>query len=169
MNDGRLDIGQVERIEAESFGEPGQRTFRVVAHTHQGTVSLWLEKQQLAALGSALTDLLERTPASVEYAGARTEASGIVGDLEVHVGTLALGYDANDGMFTLEASDFTSPFELTGIAIRVQREQIESLNSDIASIVSRSRPRCPLCGQPLTGGPHFCPESNGHATVAYSE
>jgi uncharacterized repeat protein (TIGR03847 family) len=165
VNDRRLDLGPVESVHAESFGEPGQRTFRLLAHTGAGTVSLWLEKQQLAMLGSALEDLLARTPEQYELPTAELEASGFVGDLEVRVGSLALGFDPEGDGFSLEAADFTSALGLSSISLRAQREQFASLEQEISEIVSQSRPTCPLCGQPLTSGPHFCPESNGHARV----
>jgi hypothetical protein len=37
--------------------------------------------------------------------------------------------------------------------------------SEIDGIVAGSRPRCVLCGAPLTGEPHFCPQQNGHARL----
>lgn len=165
MNDRRLDLGLIESVRAESFGEPGQRTFRVLARAGAGTVSLWLEKQQLAMLGSALEDVLSRTPQLSDATEAPTASSGFVGDLEVRVGSLAVGFDAAGGGFSLEASDFTSALGLKSIALTARRDQFMALEQEISSIVSQSRPRCPLCGQPLTAGPHFCPESNGHARV----
>lgn len=153
-------------MRAESFGEPGQRTFRVIARTGEGSVSLWLEKQQLAMLGSALEDLLSRTPSDFDATPGDGGASGFVGELEVRVGSLAVGFDPEAGDFSLEAGDFTSALGLSSVSLRAGRDQVESLERDISEIVARSRPRCPLCGQPLTDGPHFCPESNGHATVS---
>lgn len=165
MNDRRLDLGPVESLRAESFGEPGQRTFRLLAHAGEGTVSLWLEKQQLAMLGAALEDLLERTPGGHEMTPSEPESSGFVGDLEVRVGSLAVGFDPDGAGFSLEAADFTSALGLSSIVLNARRDQFTSLEHEISEIVSQSRPRCPLCGQPLSADPHFCPESNGHARV----
>jgi uncharacterized repeat protein (TIGR03847 family) len=168
VNDRRLDLGPVESVKAESFGEPGQRTFRLLAQTGEGTVSLWLEKQQLAMLGAALEDLLERTLEQHVMPAAEAETSGFVGELEVRVGSLAVGFDPEGEGFSLEAADFTSALGLSSITIRARRDQFVSLEQEISEIVSQSRPRCALCGQPLTSGPHFCPESNGHARVGES-
>lgn len=168
MNDRRLDLGLVESVRAESFGEPGQRTFRVLARVREGTISLWLEKQQLAMLGAALEDLLQRTPEHLDGVEREQAHSSFVGDLEVHVGSLAVGFDPEGAGFLLEAGDFTSALGLSSIRLNARREQFNALEQDISEIVSQSRPRCPLCGQPLTSGPHFCPESNGHAHVGES-
>lgn len=165
MNDRRLDLGPVESVRAESFGEPGQRTFRLLAQTGGGTVSLWLEKQQLAMLGAALEDLLGRTPHQQAVTVADPDRSGFVGELEVRVGSLAVGFDPDGAGFSLEAADFTSALGLNSIVLNARRDQFAQLEQEISAIVSQSRPRCPLCGQPLTSDPHFCPESNGHARV----
>ena len=52
--DCRPILGPVDGVTAESFGEPGRRTFRLFAQTGPGRVSLWLEKEQVVMLGSAL-------------------------------------------------------------------------------------------------------------------
>ena len=93
------------------------------------------------------------------------ESSGFVGDLEVRVGSLAVGFDPDGAGFSLEAADFTSALGLSSIVLNARRDQFTSLEHEISEIVSQSRPRCPLCGQPLSADPHFCPESNGHARV----
>ncbi len=116
-------------------------------------------------LGAALEDLLERTPHQSEASVSEPDSSVFVGELEVHVGSLAVGYDPEGAGFSLEAADFTSALGLSSIILNARRDQFASLEQEISEIVSQSRPRCPLCGQPLTADPHFCPESNGHARV----
>ena len=156
-------------MEAESFGEPGSRTFRMLARTAEGQVSLWLEKEQVVMLGSAIAELLERVPTQRGNEPSATTSAEFVGELEVKVGSLEIGYDASEDGFTVEASDFVSPFELSSINLLVTRDHLVRVREQIDRIVAESRPRCPLCGTPLTGGPHFCPESNGHARLARSE
>ena len=156
-------------IEAESFGEPGRRTFRMLARTTEGRVSLWLEKEQVVMLGSAITELLERVPTQRGNEPSASSSAGFVGELEVKVGSLEIGYDAAEDGFTVEASDFASPFELSSINLVATRDHLLQVREQIDQIVAASRPRCPLCGTPLTGEPHFCPESNGHARLARTE
>jgi uncharacterized repeat protein (TIGR03847 family) len=164
-----LDLGLVATLRAEAFGEPGGRTFRIYAETPEGQVSLWLEKEQVVMLSSALEDLLQRVPTS---RGGEPESDVIrsfVGELEVKVGSLAVGYDVDHSGFTLEATDFASDFDLSAIGLLASRSQFETLEGQIDEIVAAGRPRCPLCGRPITGDAHFCPESNGHAEVARAE
>ena len=159
----RLDLGVVPSVHAESFGEPGQRTFRVLADSGQGTVSLWLEKQQIVALLAACNELLERVAEHDGHEPVDAQPQMLMGDLEVRVGSLSVGYDAGKGGFALEASDFESNVDLTHIAFMVDRAHFITMRDELEDIVGRSRPRCPLCGTPLSGAPHFCPPSNGHA------
>jgi len=165
VDDQRLDLGLPERLEVESFGKPGSRTFRILASTAEGSVSLWLEKEQIAMLGSAIESILERVP---EDAGTSPEPDvlgSFIGELEVRVGSLALTYDAGRSAFTLEASDLATDIPLETITMTSARGQLASMASQISAIVAAGRPRCLLCGRPIEGGRHFCPESNGHAEV----
>jgi uncharacterized repeat protein (TIGR03847 family) len=162
-----LDIGLVVELSAEAFGERGQRTFRLLAASPEGKVSLWLEKEQVVALGTAIEELLLRVPAGASPMV--PERPGIVGDLEVRVGALSIGYSARYEGFVLEATEFISAFDLDTIRLYATRSQLEVVRQEIEEIVAAGRHRCLLCGTPLTDGPHFCPPSNGHAHVALSD
>lgn len=160
-----LDLGVVRDVVAESFGEPGQRTFRLVIHQGDGAVSLWLEKEQIVMLGSAVRELLRRVPPDQGHEPADSKAGNFLGELEFRVGSLAVGYDPERLGFSVEASDFVSAFDLESIRFMANRAAFERLGTQLDAIASAGRPRCPLCGRPLTGEPHFCPESNGHARL----
>lgn len=168
MNSQRLELGRVDDVHVESFGEPGQRTFRIRVEKLGGTLSLWLEKFQVEMLGVAVDELLART-ASGEPTGEADPGITFLGDLEVRVGSLAIGYDADQKVFQIETSEFESAFDLESIVFQTSREQISVVRSEIENIVAASRPRCVLCGTPLTGEPHFCPEQNGHARLKAEE
>ena len=51
-----------ERIQVEAIGEPGQRRFRLLAIVNGQTYAVWMEKQQVQALGLALEQMIERLP-----------------------------------------------------------------------------------------------------------
>ncbi len=159
-----MDLGLVADLTAESFGEPGQRTFRLLARTPEGAVSLWLEKEQIVALGAALEELLERVRGGNEPSSLFKPV--LIGELEVRVGSLTLGYSEEREGFVMEAADFISPFDFEAIRLTASRSQLQLVEEQIAQIVAGGRPRCPLCGTPLTGDAHFCPPSNGHAHLS---
>ena len=68
----RHEFGPVIRLEADALGEPGQRTFCLLAAGKEGSAALWLEKEELQALGVAIDQLLARSPTA--RSGSRTES-----------------------------------------------------------------------------------------------
>jgi uncharacterized repeat protein (TIGR03847 family) len=164
VNDRQLDLGVVTSVHVESFGEPGQRTFRVLADTAGGQISIWLEKEQVVMLGTAIEELLDRVPDHAGEEPAAASSESFRGELEVKAGSLSIGYDAQRVGFTLQAADFyETPFELSAISLLTDRSDFKRMAGEISEILAASRPRCLLCGAALTGEPHFCPESNGHS------
>jgi uncharacterized repeat protein (TIGR03847 family) len=160
-----LELGLVARLTVQSFGEPGRRTFRILAETGEGTVSLWLEKEQVVGLASAVEQLLDRVSQPRGSQPETRKAPTFLGDLEVKVASLAVGYDATVDAFTLTGSEFLTDLPLERISLLASREQLEAAREQCEEIVAAGRPRCVLCGAPLTGEPHFCPEQNGHTPV----
>lgn len=169
MDAQRLDLGLPESVRVETFGEPGNRTFRILIDTGEGSVSLWLEKEQVGMLGTAVSEILERLPSSAGVSPRSAGSGRFLGELEVKVGELAVGYDREIDGFTLEASEFLTQFDITSIAVTVGRADFERIAADSVRIVTQGRPRCPMCGRPITDGHHFCPESNGHAQIVAPE
>lgn len=165
MSTSRLDLGWVDSVAVESFGEPGQRTFRMLITTAEGELSVWLEKYQIALLAPALEELLAKTP--VTEGEPVHDVGRLRGELEVRAGALALGYDTENRAFQIEVSDLLEPpMSLESIDFLLGRAALESMLEDTREILAASRPRCPLCGTPLDGEPHFCPDSNGHSKTA---
>jgi len=163
---GRNDFGDLEEIDAESIGEPGHRTFRILVEHGEQTASLWLEKEQLQALGLLLEQQLARLTHGQEAAERQllTLASRFPprATLDFKIGKLAVAYDERRRRFlftahTLEDVDEATP-HFTGAATPAQ---IRALSAKIEEVVAAGRPRCPLCGAPIEGK-HVCPASNGH-------
>ncbi|GAC1443162.1 MAG: hypothetical protein NVSMB52_01170 [Chloroflexota bacterium] len=120
-------------------------------------------------LGSAISEILERLPSDTGLSPEGRIPGVFVGELEVKVGSLSVGYDSVRAGFSIEASEFDSPFGITDIALLVGSPIFGRMRDEINEIVSAGRPRCPLCGRPLTDGRHFCPGSNGHARLTVSD
>lgn len=167
MNEGRLNLGVLASLAAESFGEPGSRTFRLRAGTESGEISIWLEKEQLVALGGAVEQILERvgegqgeTPRPV------TKPASITGEVSAHAGSLSLGFDTTQNAFVFEATDlWDATLEVQRVLYLASRQQLAEIETQIDTIIAGGRPRCSMCGRPLGPEPHFCPPSNGHAPV----
>ncbi|HZR00591.1 MAG TPA: DUF3090 family protein [Chloroflexota bacterium] len=163
------DLGLAEHVKADAVGEPGQRTFRVRLLSPSGSACLWMEKEQLQALGMAIDQLVaqlrsNRTGRNEPPAPASESGDfPTTFDYEFRVTRLGLGYDDQQDVLVLLAhdpeADLDGPPTLT---CRVTRGRMRTLSSEIGTVIAAGRPRCPLCNTPLTGGPHACPGSNGH-------
>lgn len=168
MAESQNDFGPVNRIEARSEGQPGQRVFYLDVANEIEAASLTLEKQQLSALGRAIEEQLGRlsalrvgkTPpvpdATLAFAGSAS--------LAFRVGQMALGFDERQGLFLLLAyavEDEES--ERPTFSCQSAPEQLRALAAQIESVVNSGRPICPLCGLPIDATGHMCIRTNGHS------
>lgn len=160
-----MDLGDVDEIDVEAIGEPGQRTFRLLAERAESTASLWIEKEQLQALGL----LLER---QVAHYGRRAPVERPLltlagrfpspASIDFKVGRMALGFDEETARFILTAHDTSEPEQTAPtFSCRATASQARALSAKIGEVVAAGRPLCPLCGAPMEGK-HVCPLSNGH-------
>lgn len=159
-----------ERLRVEALGEPGQRRFRLLAIVGSETHVIWMEKQQLQALGLAIEQVLEQlTPHGPDLDMA---APPIEFDLQTRhqfrAGRLELGYDEGHDRLVIIAHDVEQELEqpeealASAFSCRFTRAQARELSAEAAAVVAAGRPRCSMCGAPMGPGPHVCPQQNGH-------
>jgi uncharacterized repeat protein (TIGR03847 family) len=165
-----IDFGVVDAVDAEAIGEPGQRTFRLRARSVANYAALWMEKEQLATLGRAISQVLaERS----SHRGEPTEQPGRLDDfiehpdVDMQVVRLGLDFDAETDRIALLADDQPGLDRGDTPTFRLEIERADALNlvRVISEVVAAGRPLCPLCGRPIQapGEAHFCPGSNGHS------
>lgn len=161
----RID-GEASQVMVEAIGEPGSRRFRLVARIELETVVLWMEKQQLQALGMALGQVLETisddTPALTGPQG--IASFNLDTRQQFRVGRMELGYDEPNDRLVMIAHDIDEPGQ-PRVTCRVTRRQARDISNDAEEIVSAGRPICPLCLEPMGPGPHVCPGMNGHLPI----
>jgi len=171
MSRERYEFKLVTRLEPDAVGVPGKRRFRLLVQGEPGSACLWLEKEQLQALGLAIDQLLaplavlwSRNPPS-RSAPANVEEFPTPPTVEFQVGRLALGYDEESQQFILLVHDAETDQEGPAtLSCRATRAQLRALSQAISALAAAGRPRCPLCGQPVEDGGHVCPGTNGHTT-----
>lgn len=163
----------VQRLRVEALGEPGSRRFRLMVIIDGATRIVWMEKQQLQALGLAVEQLMEQMPASdVTLADADTPLEFDTGSpSQFRVGRIELGYDGSSdrvviGTYDIEQDDEDDRPSLT---MRLTRSQSEELSTDAAIVVAAGRPLCPMCGSPISDEGHVCPQQNGHLPVTLED
>jgi len=82
------------------------------------------------------------------------------------VGEIGLGYDKDRDLVVIFVKELQTEEADQENAATVRfwcsREQIRKLARWGADVISRGRPICPQCGQPMDAEGHFCPKKNGH-------
>ena len=165
MPDPSIEFTNVSSLSAEAIGEPGHRTFRILASSGSGSATIWLEKEQLLQLALAAKQLIATIPEgqqSDEAPGRDREAPADL-ELDFKVGKLVLGHDARVGRFLIDAHDVESA-EDEGATVRVwgDRSQVRDFAEEALKVCAAGRPLCPLCSGPMDPAGHTCARSNGH-------
>ena len=124
-----------ERIQIEAIGQPGERRFRLLARVNGETYAIWMEKQQVHALGLALEQMLDRLPGS----GPELNAP-VLGEFDrdtrkqFRVGRMELGYDDSDHRLVIVAHDLNQDDEgEAAFACRLTLDQAREQTADVSS------------------------------------
>lgn len=164
------NLGPLVHVSAEAIGQPGQRRFRLRAVNREGdSASLWLEKEQLSALGDAIETVLrdegyryERLP--LDDAREPDPPFPLSGYIEARLLRLSLGLNRETQVIVLQGSD--SPDDdspgATNVALEVDFRRAYELRREISDVVAAGRPLCPLCTAPMDPDGHVCVRTNGH-------
>ncbi len=163
------DFGTLEYIAAEAIGRPGQRRFRLQVINERGdSGSLWLEKEQLAALGEALESVLKdehyrHQPAPLDDLTARP-VFPLDADLEFRVVQLSMGVNHEHRRVVLVTGNSQDPDDSEAVNLQFEFDYPRGfeLRRQISDVVSAGRPKCPLCTAPMNPEGHVCVRSNGH-------
>jgi uncharacterized repeat protein (TIGR03847 family) len=173
-----------DRLVADALGEPGRRTFYLQASRGPRTVSVLLEKTQVAALVGQLATLLDilrgrgvELPTDLPEMDRDRDPLAVPVSEEFRAGTISLGWDGVNRTVVIdvyEVSEAEEPDEEAGepgeasddardvLSVRVAPESILAFMERAAQAVSAGRPPCPFCGEPLNPEGHLCPRRNGH-------
>ena len=174
-------LGAVANIVAVTFGEPGNRTFKLDVQAGSATCSVWMEKEQLLQLAVYLRDLVERlSPEERKRDGDLHQETWSGGELNVDfkAGQMLLSHDAESNGFYLQAYEREADepaqeqgqgneenAETESVGFWITTPQASVLGEEALKICAAGRPTCFLCGQPINPEGHACPRSNGHTIL----
>jgi len=163
----RVELGELSSVSAEAIGLPGQRRFRLCAVATGGeSASLWLEKEQLTALGDAIESVLD----GEGYEYERLPLDDVLDQkpfplspsFDFRILQLSLGMNREDTRIVLVAADTAQPeADTVAVTFEFGFRLAFDLRRQIVEVVAAGRPPCPLCGAPLDAT-HICPRRNGH-------
>lgn len=161
-----VDFDVARGIDAQTFGQPGQRTFRLrIAGSSGECASLWMEKEQMQALSLALKQMLSQLEYNDRPPPADVGEFPVVADHDFRVGRMGMGFNAADRTVVVYAFELgvEDDEEDPTLRVRLTQEQCASLNLQLDDIIAGGRPVCPLCGLPMEREGHACVRSNGHS------
>lgn len=169
-----------DRFVCGTVGPVGERTFFLQAIAGPRIISVALEKVQVAVMadriGAILAELDRRGTAPALQAPVEQDERPLDEPLreEFRVGTIALSWDADQGVLEVEARAQTDDPEVLEVEmddddegpdlvrVRISPLAARGFVERAARIVAGGRPPCPFCGQPLEPQGHLCPRRNGY-------
>ena len=159
------DFGLLRAIDAQSFGQPGQRTFRVRMVSADGdTASTWLEKEQMQALSLAFKQMLSQLEYNQEPPVPDVGEFPTVAGHDFRVGRMGMGFDSSDRTVILYLYEVgLDDEEEATLRARLTQEQCAGMSASLDDIVAGGRPLCALCGVPMDASGHMCVRTNGHS------
>lgn len=168
-----INLQPVSHITTDAIGQPGKRVFYLQAWQSARTVTLILEKVQIQTLSIGVEQFLAEIstrfpnlPAAVgEYDEKAMQINPPVDPL-FRVGEIGLGFDADQDMAVLVVRELLAEDqpaeEARVVRLWCTRSQLLAMCHWGMEVVSRGRPLCPQCGEPMEPEGHFCPKKNGH-------
>lgn len=170
------EFREVTHFTAGAEGEPGQRVFYLQVGDATGHISVRLEKQQVRALAQFLRSVLDDLPAppaaSLDAVPLREPAVA-----EWVVGQIAVGVAEADAEVVLVVDElipdddleddqdeeidlFDTPPDGARIRAHINVTQAARFIATSDELMTKGRPPCRLCGQPLDPTGHACPRLN---------
>ncbi len=156
------EFGPLDELKPEAIGVPGNRRFRILFRQGRRTACFWMEKQQLGALGDAISELLAQLEGGNGVPDPPIQDSYPEPfEVEAQTGRLALGYNENTDLFLMLLFDIetemaaqenaTSPEEIETNAAtmnptlrcEVSRSQLERFYNETAQVIQSGRPPKP--------------------------
>ncbi|NPV56173.1 MAG: DUF3090 domain-containing protein [Anaerolineae bacterium] len=167
-----FDIDPVLHITTDAIGKPGARVFYIQGTGGDQTVTLLVEKFQIQTLAVGmqqfLTEVAERFPdlaqPDQDFQADKMPIAPPVDPL-FRVGEFGLGYDQERDRVVLLAREIQAEGQEADdsgvVRFWCTRDQVMNFSRWAVEVISRGRPTCPYCGEPMDAD-HFCPKKNGH-------
>ena len=167
----KYSLGSLSRIEPNTFGEPGQRTFNLVLESGEARCTVWLEKEHLFQLGIKLQEVMESLSdedkaRQSQYKEPAWSGEGI--SLDFKAGQMSLEYDHDSNSFRMlayEREEEEAAEDTSSVSFWFNLQQAGTVSEEALRICAAGRARCFLCGLPINPDGHICPRANGHTVL----
>ena len=101
------EFTQVTKFHPETFGDPGMRTFRINTESASSTANVWLEKEQLAELCLAMTQIDREnnpTQGDTDVSSSDLDAEPLT-NLDFNANRLPFGHNPDSRLCIFNAHD----------------------------------------------------------------
>jgi uncharacterized repeat protein (TIGR03847 family) len=166
-----FELGDVDTFTAGAVGRPGQRTFLLQARVDSRAVTVKCEKQQVAALGGYLDELLDDLPAPDDQPHDESLALWEPASPAWVAGSMAVAYDPSRDRVVVVVDEIV-PVDEEGqpdpqaeadkatLQVFLSRGQALAFARRAVELVAAGRPSCRFCGKPMDPDGHPCPRMN---------
>ena len=155
------EFTSADRFSVGTVGEVGARVFLIQAIQGPRTLTVKVEKQQIAVLATYLTRAIEglgrpgHLPDDLDLMLSPDDGIDFV------AGQISVAIDVDEGSVQVVIEGIGED-EGDSATITVTKEQAAAFAIRSTLLVEAGRPPCPLCGFPLDPAGHDCPRTNGH-------
>lgn len=159
-----VDLPEAETVTVGFIGQPGSRVFYLQV-LHAGDVHTFkVEKQQVAALASAieemLADVVVDAPVTLPDVREPGAPDWVVGTM----GLTTIDVDTGRALLVLHELVPDEEAENASVArLGLTPPQLAALGLKCEQSIAGGRPNCELCGRPMDPEGHVCPKTNGSA------
>jgi uncharacterized repeat protein (TIGR03847 family) len=152
-----------DRFSAGAVGDVGSRLFLIQAIEGTRTLTIKVEKQQIAILATYLSRAIE----GLGRPGHLPEDLALVlspdQGIDFVAGNLSVAINDETGTVDVLVEEAVEEGARGDSAtIVVSKEQAAAFAIHATQLVEAGRPPCPLCAMPLDPRGHDCPRTNGH-------
>ena len=160
------ELSNLNELRPEAMGEPGQRTFRILADGEAGRAVVWLEKEQLFRLSLAIQQLIATLTEQEAVETVPDSGHADPTPYDFKAVRLSVGHDTGTQMFVIDAHDEEADDDQT-VTLRLwaTNTRASEFATEGLRVCASGRPLCPLCAGPMDPEGHACPKVNGHAIV----
>jgi uncharacterized repeat protein (TIGR03847 family) len=163
-----FELDTPDHFTAGAIGQPGQRVFYLQGRQPPTLVSLKCEKEQVGALAEYISGLLAQLSSAGPPAAKEADLLEPI-EAAWAVGSIGVGYDRDADRIIVEVTELVDEeedreAEAATARFRISRAQAAAFVERARALIKGGRPTCPMCGQGVDPGGHFCPRANGHQT-----
>ena len=133
------EFTHITHLIADSFGEPGDRTFRISAKTDSHLIYIWVEKEHLIQLSLLIFQLSEKvSPTNPDESIERPDnLDADLSIIEFKVGKIALEFDPDNQLFMIEAiqdeeSNDATPINIKSKSLSCSINNIQNISNSIS-------------------------------------